>query len=98
MNKKILFRLFCVVVVLFMSGCAEEKASIPENEIVTDTALPVAEEVQQVRESAPISPEEGPIAQEIPIPTEALITEEAPIIKQEFPRKDIDLFFGICSF
>ena len=75
MNKKILLLLFCVVVLLFMSGCAEE--------------------IQQVQESAPISPEEGPIAQETPIPTEASITEEVPQIQQEFPRKDIALYFGV---
>ena len=56
MNKQILSLLFCVVVLLLVSGCAEEKASTPEN----DSAQHSPQEIQEIQQPAPASSEEKP--------------------------------------
>lgn len=88
MNKKILSVLIGVIVVLFLFGCAEEKASIPET-----TAPPATEEVEKVKESASISPEEEPVTQEISTTMDGSTTGDATIIN--FPQKDLALYFGV---
>ncbi len=91
MNKKILSLLFCVVVSLFISGCAEEKASIPE----TDSAPLPPQEIQKVQQPAPASSEEKPTAKEISTATEASTTEKATVKTQEFSRKELSLYLGV---
>ena len=46
MNKNILSLLFCLVVLLLISGCAEEKASIPEKNIAPESGKELVEQIE----------------------------------------------------
>ena len=87
MNKKMVSLLFCVVVLLLISGCAEEKASISE----TDPAQPSPQEIQEIQQPAPAVSEEKPT---ISIQEDQAIVPESPEIppqKTQFSDDTLNL-------
>ena len=71
------------IVLLFISGCAEEKDSISE----TDSTQPPPQEIQEIQQPTPASSEEKPTT---PIEEDQAIVPESPEISQQKTQSSDD--------